>query len=273
MEVFDPHRGVYGLPTNFRSGQNGWNASPRRLDLPAFLYGLCGVTKNPLGICLNEFAFFLLNRHNRAASTPRCLQLKILIIGDAGTGKTCIARWLTENKHPTGTPVYSTETGKSVLKCTIISLDSTDFVELVVDYGDNLFVIFQIFDTGGQERFRTPGSGFYRGVNGMLLVYDVTNPESFQNIQRWNTERERYAPMAERIMVGNKIDLLTDGVVSKQEAERMAEALEIPHFEASALTGQNLEKIIFTLGAKILKSLDDVCCISTCFDSFLLGGS
>lgn len=62
-------------------------------------------------------------------------------------------------------------------------------------------------DTGGQERFRTITSSFYQGSHGILIVYDLTQQETWANVSRWVMEANRYAPEAAKILVGNKLDL------------------------------------------------------------------
>jgi Ras-related protein Rab-1A len=70
----------------------------------------------------------------------------------------------------------------------------------------------QIWDTAGQERFRTITSSYYRGANGIIIVYDVTNEETFKEVKMWLNEIQRYAPADVcKMLVGNKIDLVDTG--------------------------------------------------------------
>jgi Ras-related protein Rab-18 len=95
-----------------------------------------------------------------------------------------------------------------------------------------------IWDTAGQERFRTLTSSYYRGAQGIMLVYDVTRRDSFENLSKWLEEVEMYHPGRGRdvvkLLVGNKVDC--DRVVTQEEAEAWARSKGMLFLEASAKT-------------------------------------
>ena len=111
----------------------------------------------------------------------------------------------------------------------------------------------QIWDTAGQERFRTLTSAYYRGADGIIMVYDVTNQESFNHVADWLTEVNRYASEGTcKLLVGNKSDR-SDRAVSAEEAREYAEKLNIPFLETSAKNADNVEKAFLTMAQELIK--------------------
>ena len=114
-------------------------------------------------------------------------------------------------------------------------------------------VKLQIWDTAGQERFRTITSAYYRGADGIIMVYDVTNQESFNHVADWLTEVNRYASEGTcKLLVGNKSDR-SDRIVSAEEARDYAERLEIPFLETSAKNADNVENAFLTMAQELIK--------------------
>ena len=114
-------------------------------------------------------------------------------------------------------------------------------------------VKLQIWDTAGQERFRTITSAYYRGADGIIMVYDVTNQESFNHVADWLTEVNRYASEGTcKLLVGNKSDR-SDRAVSAEEAREYAEKLNIPFLETSAKNADNVEKAFLTMAQELIK--------------------
>ena len=100
----------------------------------------------------------------------------------------------------------------------------------------------QIWDTAGQERFRAITAAYYRGAVGALLVYDIANQKSYQNVVHWLTELKEHGDENIKIMlVGNKSDLRHLRVVASEEAKSFAEDKEIDFIETSALDQTNVE--------------------------------
>ena len=98
---------------------------------------------------------------------------------------------------------------------------------------DQKTIKLQIWDTAGQERFRTISSTYYRGAHGIIVVYDVTEMESFNNVKQWLHEIDRYATEGvNKLLVGNKSDLVAKRQVDTQAAKDLADGLAIPFLGA-----------------------------------------
>ncbi|KAK6117468.1 hypothetical protein DH2020_048795 [Rehmannia glutinosa] len=111
---------------------------------------------------------------------------------------------------------------------------------------------FVKWDTAGQERFRTITSSYYRGAHGIIVVYDVTDQESFNNVKQWLNEIERYASdNVNKLLVGNKCDLTAQKVVSTETAKAFADEIGIPFMETSAKNATNVEQAFMAMSASI----------------------
>ncbi|RCV15608.1 hypothetical protein SETIT_3G070400v2 [Setaria italica] len=112
------------------------------------------------------------------------------------------------------------------------------------------------WDTAGQERFRTITSSYYRGAHGIIIVYDVTDMESFNNIKQWLSEIDRYASdNLCKLLVGNKCDLVDSKVVDTEKAKAFADSLGIPFIETSAKESINVEEAFLTMSSEIKKRM------------------
>lgn len=113
-----------------------------------------------------------------------------------------------------------------------------------------------IWDTAGQERFRTLTSAYYRGAHGIVLVYDITNRESFENIQHWLREIEIYSTNEDcvKLLIGNKIDDAANRTVSKKEGSAFAREHNMLFIEASAKTQDGINQAFEEVLQKILES-------------------
>ena len=110
----------------------------------------------------------------------------------------------------------------------------------------------QIWDTAGQERFRTITSSYYRGAHGIIVVYDVTDADSFNNVKQWLHEIDRYAAEnVNKLLVGNKSDLTAKRVVSTEQGKEFADSLGIEFLETSAKTAANVEQAFLTMASQI----------------------
>ncbi|CAL8070926.1 unnamed protein product [Calicophoron daubneyi] len=165
---------------------------------------------------------------------------KFLIIGNAGSGKTCILRRYTERKFIPNMPhTIGAEFGSKII-C-----------------ADGTAVKIQIWDTAGQERFRSMARSYYHDAVGALLVYDVTNRDSFNALSQWlNDARTLGSPEIVVILVGNKKDLQdTDGQVTHWEANAFAQDNDLHFLETSALTGENVDKAFMECTRTILSKI------------------
>ncbi|KAG5866699.1 hypothetical protein JTB14_018606 [Gonioctena quinquepunctata] len=150
---------------------------------------------------------------------------KLLIIGDSGVGKSSLLLRFSDN---TFTGSYITTIG-------------VDFKIKTVNVNGQK-VKLQIWDTAGQERFRTITSTYYRGTHGVIVVYDVTNGESFANVKRWLHEIEQNCDLVNKVLVGNKNDTPERKVVLTEDAQCFPDTMNIQLFETSAKDNINVEK-------------------------------
>ncbi|KAM9861056.1 ras-related protein Rab-8B isoform 2-T2 [Aulostomus maculatus] len=121
---------------------------------------------------------------------------------------------------------------------------------------DGKKIKLQIWDTAGQERFRTITTAYYRGAMGIMLVYDITNEKSFDNIRNWIRNIEEHASSdVERMILGNKCDMNDKRQVSKERGEKLAIDYGIKFLETSAKSSINVEEAFVTLGRDILARL------------------
>uniref|UniRef100_A0A9J7YAH6 small monomeric GTPase n=1 Tax=Cyprinus carpio carpio TaxID=630221 RepID=A0A9J7YAH6_CYPCA len=112
----------------------------------------------------------------------------------------------------------------------------------------------QIWDTAGQERFHTITTSYYRGAMGIMLVYDITNAKSFENISKWLRNIDEHANEdVERMLLGNKCDMEDKRIVPKAKGEQIAREHGIRFFETSAKANINIEKAFLTLAEDILR--------------------
>eukprot|EP00659_Diplonema_papillatum_P000755 gene755-biopygen775 len=122
-----------------------------------------------------------------------------------------------------------------------IATIGVDFKLKIVDV-DDAKVKLQIWDTAGQERFCNITRSYYRGSDGILIVYDVTNRDSFSHVTKWIRELdENTEERAVRVLVGNKADLVDKRVVAQEDGRMLAEEHGMPFFETSALTGDKVD--------------------------------
>lgn len=112
----------------------------------------------------------------------------------------------------------------------------------------------QIWDTAGQERFRTITSAYYRGADGIIMVFDTTSTESFEHVNDWLKEVNRYAAEGTvKLLVGNKCDRTADRVVTTEQAQEFAQELGIPFIETSAKSAKNVEEAFLTMAGELIR--------------------
>jgi len=113
-----------------------------------------------------------------------------------------------------------------------------------------------IWDTAGQERFRTLTSSYYRGAQGVILVYDVSNRDTFDALQNWFTELNTYCSSKEvvKMIVGNKVDKESSRVVTYKEGAALAQKLGTLFIECSAKTRSGVKDAFEELVVKIIET-------------------
>jgi len=160
---------------------------------------------------------------------------KLLLIGDSGVGKSCLLLRFADDTY---TESY-------------ISTIGVDFKIRTIQL-DGKTIKLQIWDTAGQERFRTITSSYYRGAHGIIVVYDTTEMESFNNVKQWLHEIDRYATEGvNKLLVGNKSDLIAKRQVDTATAKDLADSLSIPFLETSAKSAENVERAFMTMAGEI----------------------
>ena len=163
---------------------------------------------------------------------------QLLIIGDSTVGKTSI---ITRFANGTFDSNYLATVG----------LDNFTKDEII----DNKTIRIKIWDTAGQERYKSLTKGFFRNAEGVMLVYDVTNSETYENLKYWmqSIKNNLGENMGEIpiIIIGNKIDC-QEREVSVEEAENFWKEQGFPYFETSAKTGENIDKTIKFLVKKVI---------------------
>lgn len=110
----------------------------------------------------------------------------------------------------------------------------------------------QIWDTAGQERFKTITSSYYRGAHAVLIVYDITDRQSFSDVENWLIETEKHASDGiTRLLVGNKSDLESKRVVMSEEGKNFAANNGLEFIETSSKNNVNIEDAFLTVAKKI----------------------
>lgn len=160
---------------------------------------------------------------------------KFLLVGDTAVGNSSLLLRFTDDVFTDLPPTIG-----------------VDFKIKVLDVGGKL-VKLTIWDTAGQERFRTLTSSYYRGAQGIILVYDVTQPETFENLSNWLKEVDVYAPADDtvKLLIANKIDK-ENRQVSRKEGEAFARSLSMLYIECSAKTKAGVQQAFEELVQKIL---------------------
>ncbi|KAI9179392.1 Ras- protein Rab-4B [Blastocladiella emersonii ATCC 22665] len=166
--------------------------------------------------------------------------LKFLIIGAAGTGKSCLLHRFVEGKF------------KHNSSHTI----GVEFGSRIISVGNHR-VKLQVWDTAGQERFRSVTRSYYRGAACALLVFDMTSRDSFGSLVNWLNDAQTLAsPDIFILLVGHKSDLAVERQVSADEAHAFAQEHGLVYLEASALTAHNVEEAFMKCARTILTKIE-----------------
>ena len=167
---------------------------------------------------------------------------KIVLIGDSSVGKTNIlSKFLSNEFDPDSKATVGVEFG------------TKDFLI------ENNKVKVQIWDTAGQERYRSITNAYYKGAKGSLLVYDITNPKSFENLDKWLSDlKSNGEDKVSVILIGNKSDLENERKITLEQGKEKAEFFKIAFMETSALNGNNIEKAFNELITDVYKNHHDL---------------
>lgn len=177
--------------------------------------------------------------------------IKLLALGDSGVGKTTFLYRYTDSKF---NRKFTTTVG-------------IDFREKRVMYTGkgsdgtnerNFKVHLQLWDTAGQERFRSLTTAFFRDAMGFLLMFDLTNQQSFINVRNWMSQLQAnaYCDSPDIVLVGTKADLRDKRNVQTRQARDLADRYSIPYFETSAVSGADVDNAVAALLELVMKRMD-----------------
>ena len=223
---------------------------------------------------------------------PYDLKFKLLMIGDSGVGKSCLILRFSDDQFTSSfittigidfkiktveilgkrirLQLWDTAGQERFRTITNAYYRGADGILLVYDVTDDHSFMnirnwmgdidkytnndkLQIWDTAGQERFRTITTAYYRGAMGILLVYDITDEQSFLNIRNWVRNIEQHAnDTVEKILIGNKCDMNDERVITTNRAEELADEYGIKLFETSAKNDINVNESFVTLAKDIV---------------------
>jgi len=168
--------------------------------------------------------------------------VKLLLIGDSGVGKTAIMLQFSEN---TFSETFITTVGIDYkYKFVTIMNEAT---------GKEQKIRLEIWDTAGQERFKAITRSYLRGAEGLLLVYDITDEITFENVKTWMAQIQQFAEKdCDKVLVGNKCDLKDSRKVERSEGEGMATTFGVHFYEASARSNLNIQEAFIDLAKQVL---------------------
>ena len=168
---------------------------------------------------------------------------KVLLLGDTTVGKTCFLM------------KYTDKTFQDIHMATI----GLDYRLKTMKLKNGKDIKLQIWDTAGQDRFRAITKNYYKGSHGIILIYDVTNLQTFENVKTWvNQIREETTTNVVIYIAANKIDMETERKVTKQEGESLAQELGFPFMETSAKSGINIHETFEDLVERIDKVFGNI---------------
>jgi small GTP-binding protein len=162
---------------------------------------------------------------------------KFIVIGSSGVGKTAILKRLVED-------VFTTDSQSTI---------GVEFLATTVDV-EGTQVKLQIWDTAGQERFRAIAKAYFRSAIGVILVFDLSERKSFDELNQWLVDIHALCdPNAIVTLIGNKSDLVDQRKVTSNEAESFAQLHQLAYFETSALAGDNIQEAFHRTAATIIR--------------------
>jgi Ras-related protein Rab-5C len=177
-------------------------------------------------------------RINQQTPSNKTCQFKLVLLGESSVGKSSLVlRFVKGQFH-------------EFQESTIGAAFLTQTVQI-----DDTTVKFEIWDTAGQERYHSLAPMYYRGAQAAIVVYDITNKESFQKAQNWIKELQRQAsPNIVIALAGNKLDLAQRRDVSYEEAKAYADETSLLFMETSARTAANVMELFTSIARSLPKS-------------------
>ena len=171
----------------------------------------------------------------------KCYIVKIIIIGNQSVGKTNIVTRYVKGEFSED---YMITIGMDFLTCNLKS-------------DDKIFKL-RLWDTAGSEKFRSITKGYYSNTCCALIVYDITNQNSFDSVKQWIEDVKNYADKdTHLVLVGNKIDLKDQRKISKEDGQNLATQYGMDFYESSALTGENINNIFEGICKYVNQKIDE----------------
>ena len=168
---------------------------------------------------------------------------KLLLLGDSTVGKTCFLI------------KYTDQSFQDIHMATI----GLDYRVKTMKLKNNKEVKIQIWDTAGQDRFRAITKNYYKGSHGIILIYDITNRRTFENVQQWISQiREETSQNVVIYLIGNKIDMKEERKVSTEEGKKLADELGLPFMETSAKEGININEVFDDIVERVDKVFGNI---------------
>lgn len=179
--------------------------------------------------------------NNNSLTENQNYVFKLVLVGDSGVGKSCLMHHFIYNR-------FKRDTTQTI---------GVDFSAKSVRLG-NQDIKLQIWDTAGQEKFRSVARSYYRGSIGIIILYDITKPESFRHVPTWLTDVKNTARSECSVcVVGNKSDLTDQRVIKYNDGAKYCQENNLLHFECSAYTGENVDEIFITLSRHIINKIEN----------------
>ena len=161
--------------------------------------------------------------------------VKLVIIGDSGVGKTNVLLRFCDDEF----------------KLNYVATIGVDFKVKTINV-DGKKIKLQIWDTAGQDRFKNINQTYYKGAIGVVLVYSITDLNSFNNVKNWIKQiYEHTSPDIKKVLIGNKCDLESERKVSMDAGKKLAAEFGMHFLETSAKTGTNINEVFDRLGREI----------------------
>jgi Ras-related protein Rab-1A len=168
------------------------------------------------------------------------IDLKILLVGDTSVGKT------------------------SILSKYIDDIFEENHISTIgVEYKVKSLCVNErkiklcIWDSSGQDRFRSITQSFFRNADGILFIFDLTEKNTFEGVKQWLIDSESYDLNIKKILVGNKVDLIEKRKVEKEIIDNFVNRMQLKYYEMSAKDGTNVDNVFRELAEMILSGLSE----------------